>query len=271
MKKNKCGVVWLLVGTSLSGCADGTRGSRPPLPDEIPALQRIPGGKVLVGLELSPVREERTIASFQMTTHPISVRRYKQCLAAGACDAPALASAECRSASDPRHLNGPTFGVPDGDELPITCVKPEQALAYCRWQGGNLPDSTHWLAAARGATIRRYAWGDSPSECEQHPEVRLRGKSCDASTPTRLRIGAHAAGVSPTGVEDVLLTPGELVATSRDSFFAVCGEGASACIARGLSPGSIDGFAPVPTGDVAKHSAAPSVLTYGFRCAIEDK
>jgi hypothetical protein len=88
----------------------------------------------------------------------------------------------------------------------------------------------------------------------------------------RLRIGAHAAGGAPSGIEDVLLTPAELVATSHDAFFSVCGAGTSACLVRGLSPGAIDGFAPIPAVSAATAGAAPpSIQTYGFRCVLEDK
>jgi formylglycine-generating enzyme required for sulfatase activity len=212
------------------------------------------------------------VTPFRMTKNPISVRRYKQCVSAEACDAPALASAECQTAGDPKHLNGPTFEAADGDDLPVTCVKPEQAIAYCRWLGGKLPDSTQWLAGARGPAVRRYSWGNELNACEQHPEARLRGRTCDVSTRERLRIGAHAAGASPSGIEDVLVTPAELVATSHDAFFSVCGDGADACLARGLSPGAIDGFGPIPSAPTEPaETGPPSIQTFGFRCALEDK
>jgi formylglycine-generating enzyme required for sulfatase activity len=173
----------LLLATSTAACdGEGSHRGRGPRADEIPSFELVAGGKVVVGLQLSPVREERTVSAFRITKNPITVGRYKQCVSAEACTEPALASAECRSPGDPKHLNGPTFGAPDGDELPVTCVKPEQAIAYCRWLGGRLPDSTQWLAAARGPAVRRFAWGNELDACEQH---RRRASADDGATSAR--------------------------------------------------------------------------------------
>ncbi|MBX3261249.1 MAG: SUMF1/EgtB/PvdO family nonheme iron enzyme, partial [Labilithrix sp.] len=140
-----------------TGC-DDDRGARPPRPDEIPVLASIPAGKATIGLELGTQRDERSLEAFHITKFPITVKHYRQCVAAGACDAPALASYECGGAGEFTRLRGPTFNVPGGDELPVTCVTPEQAIGYCRWLGGTLPDPSQWLVAARGTSVRRYAW-----------------------------------------------------------------------------------------------------------------
>ena len=253
-----------MVAVFASGC-DDERGARPPRPDEIPVLVSIPAGKATIGLELGTQREERSLETFRVTKFPITVKHYRQCIAAGACVAPAHPSYECGGASELQHLRGPTFNVPEGDELPVTCVTPEQAIGYCRWLGGTLPDSAQWLVAARGSSVRRYAWGSRLDACEQHPEARLRAKKCDVSDPTRFRVGRHRDGASPMGLEDVLSTPAELISTSSTSQSSACAPGVSACLVRGLSPGAIDGFAPMPSGD---QKATPS---FGFRCVLEAK
>lgn len=259
-----------LLGYSVLSCSEHATGVRPPRPDEIPALQTISAGKVVVGLELGSLRREQNVPEFRVTKNPISVRHYRECVAASACDRPALNVAECRSGTESNELAGSTFERADEDELPVTCLRPEQAANYCHWIGGKIPDSTQWLAAARGPSIRRFAWGSQLSDCAQHPQARVRGQRCERTTIARFRVGTHPAGASPTGVEDVLLTPAELVAASHDAFFAVCGDGASACLAKGLNPGAIDGFGPLPrSGEAA--SEATSMPIYGFRCVLEAK
>lgn len=258
-------VALITAGAAVSSGCDDDRGARRPRPDEIPVLASIPAGKATLGLELGTQREEQSLEAFRITKYPITVKHYRQCVAAGACDAPALASFGCGAASELTHLRGPTFNVPDGEELPITCVTPEQAVGYCRWLGGTLPDSSQWLVAARGTSVQRYAWGSKLDACEQHPEARLRAKKCDVSDPARFRVGRHRDGASPMGLEDVLSTPAELLATSPTSLSSACAPGVSACLVRGLSPGAIDGFVPVASGD---QKATPS---FGFRCALEAK
>ena len=260
-----------LAGGLLASCSENRPGSRPPLPEEIPRFETIGGGKSVIGLELSPAKQGRNVDAFKITKHPITVKHYRQCVSAGACDAPALSSPECRAVTDPSHLNGSTFNVQAADDLPVTCVKPEQAIEYCRWVGSKLPDSSQWLVAARGPEVRRYAWGNTLSECEQHPEARLSRRMCDVSSTDRIRVGAHSASASPTGIEDVLLTPAELVATSADAFFSACSKGASACLVKGLNPGAIDGFGPIESSEGVKAEAIPANPVYGFRCASETK
>lgn len=253
----------ILFATSATGCND--RAPRTARPDEIPILASIPAGSATFGLELGTQRDEGSLEAFRITKYPITVRSYRQCIAAGACEAPALANYECSGAGVLSHLRGPTFSVPDNDDLPITCVTPEQAIGYCAWLGGTLPGPSQWLVAARGTSVRRYAWGGKLDACEQHPEARLRAKKCDVSDPTRLRVGRHHAGASPMGLEDVLSTPAELIAASPTSLPSACAPGARACVVRGLSPGAIDLFAPIANGD---QGATPS---FGFRCALEAK
>ena len=253
-----------MVAAFAIGC-DDERGARPPRPDEIPVLVSVPAGRATIGLELGIQRQERMIEAFRITKYPITVKRYRQCIAAGACEPPGLANYECAVGSEHAPLRGPTFHVADGDDLPMTCVTPEQAIGYCRWLGGALPDDSRWLVAARGTSVRRYPWGSTLDACEQHPEARLRGKRCDVSDPTRFRVGRHREGASPMGLEDVLSTPAELVATSATSQSSACAPGVTACLVRGLSPGAIDGFSSASSGD---QRGTPD---FGFRCALEVK
>jgi hypothetical protein len=123
------------------------------------------------------------------------------------------------------------------------------------------------MLAARGPSVTRFPWGSSRATCRQRPDApqsTFAGTNppCDPShDPLKVfAVGAHPAGASPVGVEDVLLAPGELVAVSTDALISGCAPPFAACVAHGLLGGAIDGFEPIPAGKNIAHHA------YAFRC-----
>jgi len=56
----------------------------------------------------------------------------------------------------------------DGNELPVQDVNWNEARAYCRSIGGDLPTEAEWEYAARGPTGRKYPWGNKPAPDDQH-------------------------------------------------------------------------------------------------------
>jgi formylglycine-generating enzyme required for sulfatase activity len=56
----------------------------------------------------------------------------------------------------------------DGDELPVQDVDWNEARAYCRSIGGDLPTEAEWEYAARGPEGRKYPWGNKPAPDDQH-------------------------------------------------------------------------------------------------------
>jgi formylglycine-generating enzyme required for sulfatase activity len=246
------GVFVSLVMLTLCSCSE--TGPRGPLPSEIPQSVKLSGGSLVAGFANGSQREGKSVQSFNITKYPITVAEYRQCVAVGACTPPASETESCTH--PPRFdaestLSGATYDVDDG--LPVTCTKPEQAQAYCAWQGGSLPTLNQWMLASRGSAVHRYAWGDRPATCADHPSVP--GSSCPHDRGA-FRVGGHNKGGSPSGMEDALLTRSELLQASRDSQFPACS--AQNCIIQGIYPGSIDSVRPAATHE----TGAP----FGFRC-----
>jgi hypothetical protein len=189
-------------------------------------------------------------------------------------------------------VGGPNYGTAK-DDVPVTCVGLEQATRHCAWLGGKLPTLDEWLLAARGSGVRKHSWGDAAATCEQHPlgqvdsasgetadEMELVPRSCGDSLDELYQIAQHPAGASPSGVQDVLLSRGELARSSENALFAPCSEPRAGCVVYGLSPGSIDSVEPVEMpGEHAEKKSGSSTDSawpaaespYAYRCVWEEE
>lgn len=245
------------------GCADDRVGL--PGVGAAPETTQSTGGHVEIGFKLGRLRSTAEVAPFRITTSPVTNEEYARCVGAGRCTAPAMGGAACDARRVRRRVEAPN--------APVTCVEPDQASGFCAWVGMRLPTDAEWLLAARGPAVRRFAWGDEPASCDQHP---LGSPPPEARTVGCERVGVevaddvdeakrHPAGASPSGIQDILLTAGELVAGGSQSALTACRADAVMCVFGGLLPGAIDAVAAVPwrTSGVAAGSPPP----FGFRCA----
>jgi formylglycine-generating enzyme required for sulfatase activity/tRNA A-37 threonylcarbamoyl transferase component Bud32 len=84
------------------------------------------------------------------------------------------------------------------EKHPVVCVNWNDAMAYCRWAGGNLPTEAQWEKAARGTDGREYPWGDNWDESK----CNWRGSKVVGMADT-IPVGSFPTGASPYGIHDM--------------------------------------------------------------------
>ncbi len=127
-----------------------------------------------------PVHKVR-LSGFWIAKYPVTNARYREFLAVEP------------GVDEPRYWQDERF---NGDRQPVVGVSWEDARAYCRWAGLELPSEAQWEAAARGGDGRRYPWGDDPPDDERG----CFGQDWRTGKPDP--VGAHPSGAGPYGALD---------------------------------------------------------------------
>jgi formylglycine-generating enzyme required for sulfatase activity len=162
----------------------------------------VPGGRAPVGRDPVPFRGEALadelpqhvvdVGAFEISATAVTNAQYAEYVASAA-------------AAPPPHWPGAR--PPDAlAEHPVAWVDWNDAEGFCGWVGGRLPTEAEWEKAARGTDGRVYPWGDEPAEGRA---VVGRG----VKHPATEAVGAHPAGASPYGLQDMAGNVWEWTAT----------------------------------------------------------
>jgi len=198
-----------------------------------------------------------TLRAFAIDAYEVSVARYRACVSAGSCTAPAT-GAQCTYTASP--------GA--GESMPVVCVTWAQAGAFCQFEGHRLPTEAEWELAARGATARSYPWGEI-FDCSKAVVGAYPGGACSSYTGPSA-VDAMGAGATPEQVFNLAGNAAEWVADWMGSYRAGAQTDptgpatGSMKIVRGGSfsntPTAALGYARIPMSPTA-------VGSWGFRCA----
>ncbi len=178
----------------------------PPAKPKLVAIQRVqvperegmlllPGGRFPMGTGYpkapSNERPQRVVAAapFWIDKTEVTVGAYRACVEANHCARPRKSSAVC------------TYDAGD-TELPVSCVRWQDADTYCRHVKKRLPTEIEWEHAARGPAGYVYPWGNRLPDCKlANTLVRDNsGRSC-ATRPWR--VGSAPGNASIFGVVDM--------------------------------------------------------------------
>jgi len=138
----------------------------------------IPAGKFLFG----PNKKSVYLPEFRMARFPVTNEQYRLFLDA--------------NLQHPAPPDWKERKFPSGKEQhPVTRVRYEDALAFCRWAGCRLPGEEEWEKAARGVDGRPYPWGSAWDA--RYCNTKEAG--IGATTP----VDRYPIGASPFGVWDM--------------------------------------------------------------------
>ena len=194
--------------------------------------------------------------AFWIDQTPITNAMFALCVAAGSCIAPQ---------STRSYTHASYYGNSQYADYPVVNVNWNQADAYCRWAGRQLPTEAQWEKAARGTDGRIYPWGN------QAPDKTLANLNLMVGDTTK--VGSYPAGASPYGALDMAGNVYEWIADwFSENYYssspASNPPGPTSGISRVIRGGSY-GNSPNIERSAARDGRVPVTggNNFGFRCA----
>lgn len=225
-------------------------------------LVYVPEGEFTMGSDSGSSDEQPVhtvnLDAFWMDRTEATNAMYAQCVEDGGCDSPA----SVESYSRVRYYGNPEFG-----NYPVLYVNWNQAAAYCKWAGRELPTEAQWEKAARGPSTgpgdgRTYPWGEG-IDCD-----KANYSSCVGDTT---EVGSYADGASIYGALDMAGNVWEWVSSLYQDYPYSATDGREDLTASGsrvLRGGSwqSDGY-NVRSASRSRYDPTFTYLYVGFRCS----
>jgi formylglycine-generating enzyme required for sulfatase activity len=135
------------------------------------------------------------VPDFELMRAEVTVRQYRACVTAGACDAP-----DCTDEQTHDEVIVCNYSQNRNDH-PVNYVSWINARQFATWVGARLPSESEWEYAAksRGQNIN-YPWGDAAPTCD-HADFDPGDGSCGGNGTSP--VCTHAAGNSADGLCDL--------------------------------------------------------------------
>ncbi|HOW51153.1 MAG TPA: SUMF1/EgtB/PvdO family nonheme iron enzyme [bacterium] len=140
------------------------------------------------------------LAEYKIDKYEVSQEKYRACVDAGKCPAPADFK-DCNWAAQTR------------EDHPVNCVAWKDADAFCKWQGKRLPTEAEWEKAARGEKNLVYPWGEQTAEC-RYAVIDMGTPGCQKNSTHEIK--AKDRGQSPYGLFNMIGNVAEWVADWYD-------------------------------------------------------
>jgi formylglycine-generating enzyme len=168
---------------------------------------------------------EVALSAYFIDRTEVTVGDYRRCVQLGACEAPPFA------------VGGERFNRPG---LPVTLVTFFDAERYCRFTGGRLPTEAEWERAARGASGRRFPWGNLYNPTLANHGVFGIDDTDDSDGFAELApVGSFPEGRTPDGIDDLAGNAAEWVADVVEDLPRARYSPASAINPKGAAVGAL--------------------------------
>jgi serine/threonine-protein kinase len=235
----------------------------------------IPAGKFTIGSDSysfeQPI-QQISLDNYFIDKYLVTNRQFKQFVEETGykTDAEKKGSGIVKIGKRWKDFEGATWKMPDGEtsiegkeDYPVSQISYNDAIAYCKWAGKDLPTEAQWEKAARGPKGSAYPWGDSAPDDTM---ANFSDSFIDGTTP----VTKYEKGQSYYGTFDMA---GNLYQWCKD-WYVAGGErqpknptGPASGTERVLKGGSFsEGMDSLRSPNRLSAEPAASRTIYGFRC-----